>query len=76
MKKSTLELQSIVFSGGSIIVDAKVYPASTLQSVVSTAKSHGAQVTIRHASVYTLAQCKSLTISGGGHGVVVFDFTE
>lgn len=76
MKKTVLELQSIVFSGGSVIVDATEYSASTLQSIAFTAKTHGAQVTIRKASCLTTSQCKSIAFSGGGHGVVTFDFTE
>ncbi len=76
MKKTTSELQSIVFSGGSVIVNAQNYTASELQSIVFTAKSHGAQVTIRHASSLTTSQCKSISFSGGGHGIVTFDFTD
>ena len=76
MKKTAMELQSIVFSGGSVIVDANDYPASSLQSIAFTAKSHGAQLTIKHASILSTSQCNSIAFSGGGHGVVVFDFTD
>ena len=76
MKKTAMELQSIVFSGGSVIVDANDYPASSLQSIAFTAKSHGAQLTIKHASILSTSQCYSIAFSGGGHGVVVFDFTD
>lgn len=76
MKKTVSELQSIVFSGGSVIVEAKNYTASELQSIAFTAKSHGAQVTIRHASILTTSQCKSIAFSGGGHGNVTFDFID
>ena len=76
MKKTASELQSIVFSGGSVIVDAKDYPASSLQTIAFTAKSHGGHVTIKHASLLTTSQCKIIAYSGGGHGIVTFDFTE
>lgn len=76
MKKTASEIQSIVFSGGSVIVDAKDYSASSLQSIAFTAKSHGGHVTIKHASNLTTSQCKSIAFSGGGHGIVTFDFTD
>lgn len=76
MKKTALELQSIAFSGGSLIVDAADYTLSSLQSIVYTATSHGAQVTIRHANKLSTSVCKSIAFSGGGQGNVVFDFTE
>ncbi len=76
MTKTSMELQSLVFSGGSIIIDAKDYQVSSLQSIAFTAKSHGAQVIIKHASILSISQCKSIAFSGGGHGVVVFDFTD
>lgn len=76
MKKTVSEIQSIVFSGGSVIVDANDYSASILQSIAFTAKSHGGHVTIKHASNLSTSQCKSIAFSGGGHGIVTFDFTE
>lgn len=76
MKKTTSELQSIAFSGGSLIVDATDYAPSSLQSIVYTAKSHGAKVTIKHANKLTTSACKSIAFSGGGQGNVIFDFTE
>jgi len=60
MKKTTSELQSIAFSGGSLIVDATDYATSSLQSIVYTAKSHGAKVTIKHANKLTTSACKSI----------------
>lgn len=76
MKKTPSELQSIAFSGGSLIVDAYDYAPSSLQSIAYTAKSHGAQITIRHASRLSTSVCKSIAFSSGGQGNVIFDFTE
>jgi hypothetical protein len=76
MKKTTSELQSILLSGGSVIVDANDYTASSLQAIAHTANSYGAHITIKHASVFSTSQCKSIAFSGGGHGVVTFDFTD
>ncbi len=76
MKKTASEIQSIVFSGGSVIVDAKDYPPSSLLSIAFTAKSHGGHVTIKHASILSISQCKSIAFSGGGQGNVIFDFTD
>lgn len=76
MKKTPSELQSIVFSGGSIIINANDYTPSTLQTIVFSAKSHGAKVMIKHANALTGAQCRSLAFFGGGQGNVTFDFTD
>lgn len=76
MKKTASEIQSIVFSGGSVIVDARDYTASSLQSIAFIAKSHGGHVTITHSSALSTSQCKSIAFSGGGHGIVTFDFTD
>ena len=73
---TTSELQSLVFAGGSIIIDAGDYSVSALQSIVYSAKSHGAKITIKHASKLTATQCRTIAFSGGGQGNVTFDFTD
>ena len=73
---TTSELQALVFVGGSIIIDANQYTPSALQSIVFSAKSHGAKVIIKHASSLTATQCRSIAFSGGGQGNVTFDFTD
>ena len=73
---TAVELQSIVFSGGSVIIDASQYSVTSLQAIAFVAKSHGAKMTIKHASKLTVSQCKSIAFSGGGQGNVTFDFTE
>lgn len=70
------EIQSIVFTGGSVILDANDFTALSLQNIAFVAKSHGARITIKHASRLTSSQCKSIAFSGGGQGVVTFDFSE
>lgn len=76
MHMTTSELQALVFAGGSIIIDAGNYTPAAIQSIVFSAKSHGAKVTIRHASKLTATQCRSIAFSGGGQGNVTFDFTD
>lgn len=73
---TTSELQALVFAGGSIIIDARNYTSSSIQSIVYSAKTHGAKVTIKHASQLTATQCRSIAFSGGGQGNVTFDFTD
>ena len=73
---TTSELQALVFAGGSIIIDAGDYSVSALQSIVYSAKSHGAKITIKHASKLTATQCRTIAFSGGGQGNVTFDFTD
>ena len=73
---TTSELQALVFAGGSIIIDAAKVNASAIQSIVFSAKSHGAKVTIKNASKLTATQCRSIAFSGGGQGNVTFDFTD
>lgn len=70
------EIQSIVFTGGSVILDANDFTALSLQNIAFVAKSHGAKIIIKHASQLTASQCKSIAFSGGGQGVVTFDFCE
>ena len=70
------EIQSIVFTGGSVILSAKNFTAADLQHFAFIAKSHGAKITIKHATILTTSQCKSIAFSGGGQGVVTFDFSE
>jgi len=73
---TTSELQSIVFSGGSIIIDARKYTIASLQTIAFVAKTHEAKVTIKHASGLSVQQCKDIAFSGGGQGIITFDFTE
>ena len=76
MYMTTSELQALVFAGGSIIIDAEKVTVTAIQSIVFSAKSHGAKVTIKHASKLTATQCRSIAFSSGGQGNVTFDFTD
>ena len=73
---TTSQLQSLVFTGGSIIVDANDLTASSLQSIAFTAKTHNSIIVIKNASKLTSSQCNSIAFSGGQKGNIVFDFTE
>lgn len=70
------QLQSLVFTGGSIIVDANNLTASSLQSLAFTAKTHNSLVIIKHANKLTAPQCNSIAFAGGQKGNIIFDFTE
>lgn len=73
---TTSQLQSLVFTGGSIIVDANNLTASSLQSIALTAKAHNSIVVIKNASKLSSSQCNSIAFSGGQKGNIIFDFTE
>lgn len=73
---TTLQLQSLVYTGGSIIVDANNLTASSLQSIAYTAKTHNSLVIIKHANKLTALQCNAIAFSGGQKGNIIFDFTE
>ncbi|MCM1078514.1 MAG: hypothetical protein NC344_00005 [Bacteroidales bacterium] len=70
------DIKSIVFTGGSIIIDAKNYTVSDLRSIAFTAKSKNVKVIIRNASVLTASDCKLIAFSNGGLGNVFLDFTK
>lgn len=75
MKKSATEIQAILFSGGSVIVDATDYPALSLRGLAVVAKSHGANITIRNAQKLSTLECKNIALASGGQGIITFDFT-
>lgn len=70
------QLQSLVYTGGSIVVDANNLTASSLQSIAFTAKTHNSLVIIKHAQKLTSLQCNAIAFAGGQKGNVIFDFTE
>ena len=72
MKKSSLELRSLLISGGSLIVDASAYSPLELKSLAIVAKANGSKITIRNASLLSTLECRSIAIAGG-KGTITFE---
>lgn len=72
MKRSSLELRSLLISGGNLIVDASDFSPLELRSLALAAKSNGSKMTIRNASLLSTLECRSIAIAGG-KGTITFD---
>lgn len=72
MQKSTIDLQSIARSGGSIKISAKTKSTIDLQSIARSLTSNGELIITDSASKSTI-DLQSIARSGGGK--VLFDFT-
>lgn len=73
--KTTLDLQSIISSGGSVVVDAGRKTTLDLKSLAIAAKISGTTLILKNASRKTTLDCKVIAIAGG-KGTVIFDFSE
>ena len=65
MKKTSIELRSLLISGGNLIIDASSLSPLELRSLAIVAKANGSHITIRNASQYTTLECRSIAIAGG-----------
>lgn len=72
MKKSSLELRSLLISGGNLVVDATSYSPLELRSLAIVAKANGSQITVRNASLLSTLECRSIAIAGG-KGTITFE---
>lgn len=74
MKKSSLELRSILAAGGGVVVNAEDYTALELRSIAAAGQSSGGKLIIRHALRLSTLECRG--IAAGKNGCVVFNFTD
>lgn len=72
MEKSTIDLQSIARSGGSIKISAKTKSTIDLQSIARSLTSNG-ELIITDSAFKSTIDLQSIARSGGGK--VLFDFT-
>lgn len=75
MKKSVIELRSIVAMGGSIIVKAGDYSVLELRSIAASVTPDGGKLIIQDASKLNQMECRAI-ISAGIKGCVFFNFTD
>lgn len=72
---TTLEIRSILSTGGNVIVDASKFTALELRTMASTAQSKGVKITIHNADSKTALECRGIA-AAGGIGTVNFDFSK
>lgn len=72
MKKSSLELRSLLISGGNLIVDATSFSPLELRALAIVAKANGSKITIRNASSLSTLVCRGIAIAGG-KGTITFE---
>lgn len=75
MKKSVLELKSIISAGGSIVINAQDYMPLELKSLASSTRINDGKIYIKNAHKLTTLACKNIVLSGN-QGNIIFDFTE
>lgn len=75
MKKSTLELRSIVSTGGCVVINANNYSTLELKTIAACTNNNGGQLVIQHAIRLSSLECRSIA-SAGRSGGVVFVFTD
>lgn len=72
MKKTSLELRSLLISGGNLVVDATLYSPLELRALAIAAKANGSRISIRNASSLSTLECRNIAIAGG-KGTITFE---
>jgi len=75
MKKSVIELRSIIAMGGSIVVKAGDYSVLELRSIAASAITDGGKLIIQEASKLNQMECRAI-ITAGIKGCVIFNFVD
>lgn len=69
---TTLNLQAIASSGGSVIVDANKFTVLNLQAIANAGKAKGATLIVVNANVLSVLNCQEIASANPGH--VIFNF--
>lgn len=75
MKKSVIELRSIVAMGGSIVINAGDYSVLELRSIAASTTTDGGKMVILNAIKLNYMECRAI-ISAGIRGCVILNFTD
>ena len=72
---NTLNLRSVLLSGGNIVVDASKLSPIELRMLAHTAKISGGTILGKKSFLYNALECRNIALAGG-KGTVTFDFTD
>lgn len=71
---TTLDLKTIVATGGCVVVNSKEYTTLDLKTIAAAGSTSHGKLCIKHANRLTTLDCKSIAAANPGH--VTFDFSE
>ncbi len=71
---TTLDLKTIVATGGCVVVNSKEYTTLDLKTIAAAGSTSHGKLYIKHANRLTTLDCKSIAAANPGH--VTFDFSE
>lgn len=75
MKKTSLELRSIVSAGGCVVINANDYSTLEMKTIAACTNNNGGQLILQHAVRLSSLECRSIA-SAGKSGGVMFVFTD